>query len=92
MANNLAPNPMRVDTPGPGILCATNQWLKHIEFVGFAGSTDTCVVTDRYGNVITELSGASAGGDGAVRTGTIGMVYGIIVPTLTSGIVLLFRE
>jgi hypothetical protein len=92
MANNLAPNPMYIDTPGTSVLCATDQKLKHIEFVGFSGDTDSCVVEDRFGNVICELTGASAGGDGAVRTGTIGWVYGIKVTTLTSGACLIFRE
>ncbi len=92
MANKLSINPLRIDTPGAAVLIPTNIKVKHIEFVGFASGTDSCIVEDRYGNVITELLGAAAGGDGVVRTGNIGWVYGIQVPTLTAGICLVFFE
>jgi hypothetical protein len=92
VANQLAQNPMVIDTPSPTPIVKGAYKLKHIEFVGFAASTDTCIVEKANGTVITEMVGASAGGDGVVRTGNIGWVDGIIVPTLTSGLCLIFFE
>lgn len=92
MSNKLAQNPMYIDTPGAAVLIATKYKVKHIEFVGFAANTDSCIVQDQLGNIITEMSGASVGGDGVVRTGNIGWVNGIKVPTLTAGACLIFFE
>lgn len=92
MANKLAQNPMYVDTPSNVPIVNGAYKIKHIEFVGYAADTDSAIVTNLNGNVITELLGASAGGDGVVRTGNIGWVDGIIVPTLTAGAVLIFFD
>lgn len=92
MANKLAQNPMNVDTPSPNPIVTGSYKIRHIEFVGFAADTDSAIVTNKNGDIITELLGAAAGGDGVVRTGTIGWVDGIVVPTLTAGIVLIFFE
>lgn len=92
MANKLAQNPMNIDTPSPNPIVQTEYKIRHIEFVGFAADTDSAIVTNKYGQIITEMLGATAGGDGVVRTGNIGWVDGIIVPTLTSGMVLIFFE
>jgi hypothetical protein len=92
MANNLSQNPMSIDTPSALPIVKGAYKLKHIEFVGYSAGTDSAIVTNAYGHVITEMLGAAAGGDGVVRTGTIGWVDGIIVPTLTAGIVLIFVE
>lgn len=92
MANHLAQNPMNVDTPSPNPLVVGAYKIRHIEFVGFAASTDSAIVTNGNGRIITELLGATAGGEGVIRSGNIGWVDGIIVPTLTSGVVLIFFE
>lgn len=92
MANKLAQNPMYVDTPSPTPLVTGSYKIRHIEYVGFADDTDSAIVTNLNGNVITEMVGASAGGDGVVRTGNVGWVDGIVVPTLTAGAVLIFFE
>jgi hypothetical protein len=92
MANHLAQNPMNIDTPGPNPIVKGAFKIRHIEFVGFASDTDSAIVTNGNGRIIAELVGASAGGDGAVRTGNVGWVDGIIVPTLTAGVVLIFFE
>lgn len=90
MANQLAANPMKIDTPGPGVLFSSNMKLRHIEFTGYAATSDKAIVTDRYGNIIAELSATTDLQE--VRTGNVGWVYGLIVPTLTSGIVLVYFE
>lgn len=92
MANHLAQNPMSIDTPSPTPIVTGSYKIRHIEFVGFAADTDSAIITNGNSRVITELLGASAGGDGTVRTGNVGWVDGIIVPTLTAGIVLIFFE
>lgn len=92
MANHLAQNPMSIDTPSPNPIVTGAYKIRHIEFVGFAANTDSAIVENGNGRVITEMLGASAGGDGVVRTGNIGWVDGIIVPTLTAGVVLIFFE
>ena len=92
MANKLAQNPMYIDTPSSTPIVTTKYKLKHIEFVGYGADTDSAIVTNQNGNTITELLGSSAGGDGVVRTGNIGWVDGIVVPTLTAGAVLIFVD
>jgi hypothetical protein len=92
MANKLAQNPMYIDTPSSTPIVTTAYKIRHIEFVGFGADTDQCIVENANGITIAELLGASAGGDGAVRTGSVGWVDGIIVPTLTSGVCLIYVE
>lgn len=90
MSNLLAQNPMNIDTPGAAILVATKYKLKHIEFTGYASATDKVIVTNAAGYIIAELSGTTDKQE--VRTSTIGWVDGIAVPTLTSGICLIYFE
>lgn len=90
MANLLAQNPMNIDTPGPGVIIKTKYKLKHIEYVGYASATDKAIVTNAAGYIIAELTGAADLEE--VRTSNIGWVDGIAVPTLTSGVVLIFVE
>jgi hypothetical protein len=93
VANKLTGNPLNIDTPSPTVpIIKTEIKVRHIEFVGFAASTDSCIVTDTKGVIVAELLGATAGGDGAVRTGNVGWVDGILVTTLTSGLCLIFFE
>jgi hypothetical protein len=93
VSNKLSSNPLNIDTPSSTVpIVKTAYKIKHIEFVGFAADTDSCIVTDVKGNIITEMLGASAGGDGVVRTGNVGWVDGIMVTTLTSGLCLIFFE
>lgn len=92
MANKLTQNPMNIDTPSPNAIVTGAYKIRHIEFVGYTADTDQAIVTNLNGVIITELIGASAGGDGVVRSGNIGWVDGIIIPTLTAGIVLVFFE
>jgi hypothetical protein len=92
MANQLAQNPMYIDTPSPYPVVKTAYKIHHIEYVGFGSATDTVVVQNANGRMITELMGEAAGGYTAVRTGNVGWVDGIMVPTLTAGAVLIFFE
>lgn len=90
MANLLQQNPWNLDTPGPGIVWAGAAKLRHIEFSGYAGATDVCIVTNRYGHIIAQLTASADLQE--VRTSNIGWVDGLIIPTLTSGICLVFFE
>lgn len=90
MANNLTQNPMYIDTPSAVPIILTAYKLKHIEFVGYANYSDKAIVTNLLGHTLAELT--SAADLQEVRTGNIGWVDGIVVPTLTSGAVLIFFE
>ncbi len=90
--NNLSQNPLYIDTPSSTPIVTTKYKIRHIEFVGFSGSSDSCIVQNSFGHIVAELAGATAGGDGAVRTGNIGWVDGLAVTTLTSGACLIFFE
>ena len=90
MANKLAQNPMNVDTPSPNPLVKGSVKLKHIEFVGYALATSKVIITNLAGVIIAELTGTSDIQE--VRTSNIGWVDGIVVPTLTSGLVLIYFE
>lgn len=90
MANILSTNPWNIDTPGAGILKSGALKLKHIEFYGYAAATDKVIIQNRFGTVIAQLSGTTDLQE--VRTGAIGWVDGLIVPTITSGKCLIFYD
>lgn len=90
MANRIAQNPMYIDTPGTTPIVSTGYKIKHIEFVGYAGYSDHAIVTNLNGVTVAELTAASDLQE--VRTATIGWVDGIVVPTLTSGALLIYVE
>ena len=92
MANKLSGNPLNIDTPSPLPIVKTAYKLRHIEFVGYTAGTDHLVVTDCKGYIVADLLGAAAGEAGVVRTDDIGWVDGIVVPTLTAGMALIYFE
>jgi hypothetical protein len=83
---------MNIDTPSPTPLVKTAVKVRHIEFTGYAAATDHLIVMDNKGLIIADLPGATSGEAGAVRTGNVGWVDGIVVPTLTSGMCLIYFE
>ena len=84
MANQLSLNPWVIDTTvgtlaAPVILYPGNIRHGQIEYVEYTAATDFCAVFDRYGHLVAYLHGEST--LRTVRTGMIGWVYGMQVPT-----------
>lgn len=87
MANYTGGNPWRVDTPGAAIICNTDVKINHFEFSGYAAQGNQCIVQDRFGHTVWQATGAADLEE--VRSGRVGEVYGLSVPTLAGGGVLL---
>ena len=85
MANNLTSNPWVIDTPGVTVLFKTDVFVEHMEFVDYSVQGSQCVVQDRFGKTVWKALGAADLEE--VRSGKIGEIYGLVVPTLqNSGI------
>lgn len=90
MANVLTANPWVVDTASATPIFKTYAKIRHIEFADYALDTDNCLVTDQNGVRVFSENGAADLRN--VRSGHIGWVNGVIVPTLTSGKVYIYTE
>jgi hypothetical protein len=90
MANILTANPWVVDTASATPIFKTYAKLRHIEFNSYAVDADNCVVTDQNGVTIWVGNGNAA--LEAERSGNIGWVNGVIVPTLTAGKILIYID
>lgn len=91
MANSITTNPWVVDTPSATILFQGNVKVKHMEYSLYTAQGSQCIVNDRNGKVIWSATGASDLEE--VRSGNVGWVEGIAVPTLeNSGILRVYFE
>ena len=90
MANNLTANPWVVDTPSATPIFRTYAKLRHIEFTSYAVDADNCVVNDQNGVTVWVGNGNPA--LESERSGSIGWVNGVVVPTLTAGKVLIYHD
>lgn len=88
MANRLTENPFVIDTAGAAAIFKTNIQVEYFEFVGYNLDTDNVIVQDGAGNLIWQENGASDLRN--VRSGRIGWVQGLTVPTLSAGKLLVF--
>lgn len=88
MANRLTENPFVIDTASANVLFKGNIEVDYFEFTGYALDTDNVIVQDNAGNLIWQENGASDLRN--VRSGHVGYIRGLIVPTLTSGKLLVF--
>jgi len=90
MSNIITQNPAIIDTPGATVFFPKGCKLKHMEWSGYLAGA-TCVVNNGLGNLVWNPDPASDLEE--VRTAAIGWVdTGLIVPTLTSGKLLVFFE
>jgi hypothetical protein len=89
MANSLTTNPWVIDTAGAAILFNGDVYVKHFEFAGYSAQFSAVSVQDRFGKVIWSATGAQDLTE--VRSGDVGWVHGIAVPTLeNSGILRIY--
>jgi len=82
VANQLANTPWKIDTPGAGILYSGWMKIAQFEFI-YVAQGDTVTVTDSLGNLVYNATGVTDGE--TQRSGKIGNILGLIVPTLTGG-------
>ena len=86
MANSLGSNPWVIDTASASVICSTDVAVRHFEFAGYAVQGNNCIVQDRNGKTVWAATGAADLEE--VRSGPVGQIYGIVVPTLEGGGVL----
>lgn len=91
MAAQLSANPWTVAAADAGTVNITGKVkIRHIEFVGYNAITDVCEVTNTNGLVIWDGHGAAD--FEVVRSGPIGWVTGVKVPTISSGYVRIYVD
>lgn len=83
MANQLATNPLFLDTPGAAILIPRRIKINNIEFLGYAVATDEIHLTDENGNNVWDSVGST--NFNVQRSGHVGWVNGLIFASLTLG-------
>lgn len=82
MANQLANNPWAIDTPGTNVIYP--YWIKSIQFEFiYAASGDAVTVQDSLGNLVWQATGTS--NSEVQRSGKVGPILGLKVPSLTAG-------
>lgn len=84
MANDLTGDPYIIDTAAATVLSTINLFIKSIRWVGGTTAGHTAVIQDQKGNVIwtSEASGANYVESEIIEQ----WIDGLIVPTLTSGV------
>ena len=89
MANQLASNPMTLDTPG--VIFRKHMKINNIEFVNYTASTDSVVLQDINGNNLWDALGSTT--NNVQRSGHLGWVNGMQLITLTGpGVVKVYFE
>lgn len=84
MANQLAVNPLTLDTPAAGVVLIPDRIkINNIEFLKYAVSTDEAILTDQNGKNVWDAVGATT--FSIQRSGHIGWVNGLIFQSLTPG-------
>lgn len=84
MANQLAVNPLTLDTPGSGVVLIKNRIkISNIEFLKYAVATDEAILTDENGKNVWDAVGST--NFNIQRSGHIGWVNGLIFESLTPG-------
>jgi hypothetical protein len=81
MANQLATNPMTLDTPG--VIVDYHIKINNIEFVNYAVATDAIVLRDRNGNNLWDATGST--NFNVVRSGHLGWCDGLTFVSITLG-------
>ena len=84
MANQLAVNPLTLDTPGAGVVLIKDRIkINNIEFLKYAVATDEAILTDQNGKNLWDVVGST--NFGIQRSGHIGWVNGLVFQSLTPG-------
>lgn len=81
MTNQLASNPLTLDTPGT--IFTAHMKINNIEFVKYATDTDEIVLQDINGNNLWDARGST--NFNVVRSGHIGWVNGLVFASITPG-------
>lgn len=81
MANQLASNPLTLDTPGT--IFTAHMKINNIEFVGYSVATDEIVLQDINGNNLWDARGSTS--FNVTRSGHIGWVNGLKFVSITPG-------
>ena len=88
MANVLTGRQWKIDTASATALLSSEIKVEQIEFSSYSVDTDTVSIQDKNGRIIWEGNGASD--LQTVRSGKIGWVDGLKVPTLTAGKIIVY--
>jgi hypothetical protein len=95
--SQLANNPKKISAADVAAapLTVFNGWCKisHFEFSDYtAGTTDSATLNDLLGNTVWDPTGATDKEE--VRSGRVGDIYGLVVPTagISTGNVLVYFE
>jgi hypothetical protein len=91
VANQLASNPLTLDTPGK--IFTAHMKINNIEFVGYSVDTDAIVIQDILGNNLWDARGSVS--FNVVRSGHIGWVNGLVFVSITpasTGLVKVYFE
>jgi hypothetical protein len=84
MANDISANPWKIDTPGAGAIYAFPIKIDNIVWANEAAAA-TLLITDVNGKTIVSATASTNSSDN--HFGKIGWVRGLIVPTLSGGVV-----
>lgn len=84
MSNQLAVNPLYLDTPDPAVILIPRRIkISNIEFLGYSVATDAVTLTDENGENLWDAVGST--NFNVQRSGHIGWVNGLIFASLTTG-------
>ena len=93
MPNDVSSRQWRLDTPVPfgsanALIWPGNVLVLQAEFMNYAAATDNAIIKDRNGKTV--WSPTAAADKSPVRLGRIGWVEGIVLDTLSSGLIVLY--
>jgi hypothetical protein len=84
MANQLAVNPLSLDTAAAGVVLIKDRIkINNIEFLKYSVATDEAILTDQNGKNVWDSVGST--NFNVQRSGHIGWVNGLIFQSLTMG-------
>jgi hypothetical protein len=83
VANDLTSNPWVVDTASATVIFKHNIKVRHMEYSLYGAQPNQCIVKDQTGKVVWSATGAADLSE--VRSGNIGWINGLAVPTLDGG-------
>ncbi len=83
MTNQLATLPWVIDTEAATVIFSKRLKVLHMEFTGYTDASHKIVVTDANGKPVWMADGTTD--LDPVRSGPVGWINGLIVPTLDSG-------
>lgn len=89
MSNQLSNNPWMIDTPGTAVIYS--MWIKSIQFEFiYTAAGDNVTVQDSLGNLVWQATGTT--NSEVQRSGKVGPILGLKVPTLSAGKLLMYVE